>query len=402
MPIIEIISLVLGALVTISLCLWIGLGYRLWTMNRMKPVIREGLALPNPTSATVTIVVPAHNEERVIDRCAISLRKQTHQNLQIIFVLDRCTDSTLEIIKKHAAEDERICIIENEACPEGWAGKCNAARIGASKATGEWLIFTDADTMFDKELVRCAIASAIHRGASLLSLLSSLTITKNFERIVQPIASTFLVRQYPVDRINREERPRPFANGQFLLFNRKTYQDIGGHDAVKEHLLEDIAFARHLCYNGLGKVQVLFADGMLQCSMYPTFSAFQAGWKRIYIEAASKNIKRLRQSAILALIVGVLFPVAGMAGIFVGMQVSPLLFWESIASLISAFLVIAWLYRINNAPIIFALFAPIGAAVVAKIFLNAAFTLKHRIPIRWGGKEYILEPKNNENPANKR
>jgi hypothetical protein len=178
-----------------------------------------------------------------------------------------------------------------------------------------------------------------------------------------------------------------------LLFTRKTYQDIGGHDAVKEHLLEDIAFARHLCYNGLGKVQVLFADGMLQCSMYPTFAAFQAGWKRIYIEAASKNIKRLRQSAILALIVGVLFPIAGTAGIFVGMQVSPLLFWTSIASLSSSFLVIAWLYRINNAPMIFALFAPIGAAVVAKIFLNAVFTLKHRIPIHWGGKEYILEPK---------
>ena len=92
---------------------------------------------------------------------------------------------------------------------------------------------------FDSELVRCAVASAIKREASLLSILSSLTITKTFERIVQPIAGTFLVRQYPVDRINREHRSRPFANGQFLLFSREAYESIGGHDAVKDDLLED-------------------------------------------------------------------------------------------------------------------------------------------------------------------
>jgi chlorobactene glucosyltransferase len=393
MPVIEIISWILGITVTISLFLWVGLGYRLWVMNKSKPVVREGLDLPNPEGESVSIVVPVHNEERVIDRCAESLRNQTHKDLQIIFVLDRCNDKTLEILQKHARQDDRVCLIENENCPEGWAGKCNAAHVGAAKATGVWLLFTDADTQFDKELVRCSVASAIKRGASLLSLLSSLTITKNFERIVQPIASTFLVRQYPVDRVNREHRPRPFANGQFLLFSRKMYEKIGGHNAVKEFLLEDIAFARHICYQKLGRVQMLFADGMLKCSMYPNFTAFQNGWKRIYIEAATRNVKRLRQSGLLAILVGIVFPAAGIAGICVGMQTSPLLFWTSIASLIAAVFVIAWLYRINNAPIIFALFAPIGAAVVAKMFFDSVQILKKRTPIRWGGKEYILEPK---------
>jgi chlorobactene glucosyltransferase len=329
----------------------------------------------------------------VIDRCVTSLRNQTHKNIQIIFVLDRCTDKTFEILQKHAEEDIRIRIIENDNCPEGWAGKCNAAHIGATNATGEWLLFTDADTQFDKELVRCSVASAIKRGASLLSLLSSLTITKNFERIVQPIASTFLVRQYPVDRINREHRSRPFANGQFLLFSREAYEEVGGHAAVKEHLLEDFAFARRIVHGGIGKVQVLFADGMLRCSMYPNFSAFQAGWKRIYIEAASRNVKRLRQSAFLALVTGIIFPAAGVAGIVVGLQTSPTLYWVSIVSLVSAISVIAWLYRINNAPVIFAVFAPIGALVVAKMYFNSVRILTKKIPIYWGGKEYILEPK---------
>ncbi|HIN09900.1 MAG TPA: glycosyltransferase [Phycisphaerales bacterium] len=392
MSTIEITSMVLGVIVVGSLCLWIGVAYRLWLITRTNPTIREGLTLPDPAEASVSVVIPAHNEERVVDKCALSLRNQSHRNIQIIFVLDRCTDRTLEILKRHADEDDRITIVENDSCPEGWTGKCNAAKIGAAKATGDWLLFTDADTQFDEELIRCAVASAINRDASLLSILSTLTITKNYERIVQPIASTCLVRQFPIDRINSEHKTRPFANGQFLLFSRSKYDDIGGHDAVKDHLLEDIAFAKVVHRSG-GKIQVLFADGLLKCSMYPTFSAFQNGWKRIYIEACNRSIKRLKQNAVTVLIVGNILPAAGVAGIIVGRLTSPSLFWTSIASLLATAFVIAWLYRINRAPMIFAVFSPIGALVVAKLFLDAARMLQRKKPIRWGGKEYILEPR---------
>lgn len=392
MSTIEITSHILGAVTAVTLFMWLGIAYRLWVMTRSKSTVIGGLQLPVPTEVLVSIVIPAHNEERVIDRCATSLRNQSHKNIQIIFVLDRCSDGTFEILQKHAAEDDRISLIENDHCPDDWAGKCNAARLGATKATGDWLLFTDADTQFDSELVRCAVASAIERKASLLSILSSLTITKTFERIVQPIASTFLVRQFPVDRINREHRSRPFANGQFLLFSRSAYESIGGHDAVKDDLLEDIAFARKIHSEG-GKVQMLFANGLLRCSMYPSFESFKTGWKRIYIEASTRNINRLRRSALLAIVVSIVLPAVGVAGIIVGNLVSAPLLWISIASLVACVWVICWLYKINNAPIVFAIFAPIGALVVAKLFLDAASMLQHRTPIRWGGRDYILEPK---------
>lgn len=392
MSALEITSHILGVVLAVSTIMWLGIAYRLWVMAMSKSTIREGLQLSIPENVLVSIVVPAHNEERVIDRCVASLRNQTHNNIQIIFVLDRCTDGTLGIVQKHADEDTRVHIIENDHCPDDWAGKCNAARVGAKNATGEWLLFTDADTKFDSELVRCSVASAIKRKASLLSILSSLTITRTFERIVQPIASTFLVRQYPVDRINREIRPRPFANGQFLLFSKESYESIGGHDAVKDDLLEDIAFARKIHAKG-GKVQVLFADGLLRCSMYSTFEAFKTGWKRIYIEASTRNISRLRRSGMLTIVLSVLLPALGVAGIVVGAFISTPLVWLSIASLISCVWVICWLYKINNAPMIYAIFAPFGGLVVAKLFFDAASMLRNRTPIQWGGREYILEPK---------
>ncbi|MEE2912303.1 MAG: glycosyltransferase family 2 protein [Planctomycetota bacterium] len=392
MSAIEITSMALNIVVIGTLILWLGVANRLWLIARTKPTIREGLGLPVPEDVQVSIIVPTHNEERVVDRCVSSLRSQSHKNIQIIFVLDRCTDRTLEILQNHSSEDDRIMLIENDLCPEDWAGKCNAAKIGASKATGDWLLFTDADTQFDEQLVHCAIASALKRGASLLSILSSLTITKNYERIVQPIASTCLLRNFPVDRINGEHRTRPFANGQFLLFTKVAYDAVGGHDAVKDDLLEDIALARAVHKSGL-RVQVLFADGLLKCSMYATFSAFQNGWKRIYIESCNRKVKKLKQNATTIVMVGDVLPAIGIIGIIVGKATSPTLFWTSIASLIISASVIAWLYRINRAPVIFTIFAPFGALVVAKLFRDAARTLQKKESICWGGKEYILEPR---------
>ena len=393
MSLLDITSHVLGIIVAGTLIFWLGFLVRLLRMTKGKPTIREGLSIDIDDSPLVSIIVPAHNEERVIDRCAEALRGQSYENIQIVFVLDRCTDETLHILQKHANEDERVTIIENDSCPDDWAGKCNAARLGSESATGEWLLFTDADTKFNKDLVRCAIASATKRGASLLSLLSSLTTENFFEKVVQPVASTFLVRLYPVDRVNRKENPRPFANGQFLLFKREAYESIGGHHAVHEALLEDIAFARAI-HNDGNRVQILFADGMLAVSMYANYQAFKEGWKRIYIEACHRNVKRLRESAVISLLFNIGFPFAAITGIAVGQMHSTVLLWTSVASLLMYGINVSWLYKMNHAPPLFAFFAPFGGIAVAGILFSAAHMLTHRIPIKWGGRSYILEPTN--------
>ena len=388
----EILQHSIGAIVVVSIVLWVGIGFRLWKMARTKPTALENVHAELNPAELVSIIVPVHNEERVIEKCAHSLRGQTHKNLQLIFVLDRCNDGTKSILERHASEDDRVCIVENNFCPDDWAGKCHAAKLGADKADGNWLLFTDADTEFDTRLVSSTVSSAIDRKADLLSLLSSLTITKVFERIVQPIASTFLVRQFPVDRVNREKRSRPFANGQFLLFSKEAYERIGGHTAVKDDLLEDIAFARLVHRNDM-KVQMLFADGLLRCSMYPSFSAFTRGWKRIFIEASSRNVPRLVRSGVLVLLVTLFLPAINVTGVVVGAQASTALLWSSVASLAIMLVVISWLYCINNAPVMYVVFAPLGGLVVAKLFFDASFILKNRTPIEWGGKTYIVEPR---------
>ena len=399
-PLPLIIACLLLTFAATGLLFWGAVAVRVFRLRRNPPTVRNGLDLPVPDPAPrVSLVIPAHNEEDVIDECVRSLRATHYDDLEIIFVLDRCTDRTLAILTAHADADDRIRLLENDACPDDWAGKCHAAHLGARIATGDYLIFTDADTAFDPDLIRATVALAEDRGVDLVSLLSTLRCTLPFERTAQPVASMRLVAMYPINRVDRgPDRSRPFANGQFMLFRRRAYESIGGHTAVRDDLLEDIAFARridHANRRGL----VLLADGMLRCAMYDSAEAFREGWKRIFIEACKRKPSRLRKQGLRAVTVGIGIPVAQLAALIAGLAgigPSP---WPAalVGCAISTVLVQAWaltsIYRMGGTPARYALYFPAGSWTVARILFAGARDLEARRPIRWAGREYILEPR---------
>lgn len=391
--------------------LWCVITVRLKLLLSRQPTVRAGLDLPEPEGSgggsgggsgsggwpKLSIIVPAHNEQRVIDVCATALRKQNYPDFEIIFVLDRCTDETARIIAAHAAADSRIKVIENEACPEDWAGKCHAARIGAEQAVGEWLLFTDADTEFDPDLARAAVALAGEQQASLLSLLTTLTCKHWFERIVQPLASMTLVQLFPPGRSELGKRARPFANGQFLLFARTWYETVGGHEAVKNDLLEDLAFARAVYHKG-GVVCSFFSDGMLGCSMYGSYADFRNGWKRIFIEACKRRTGQLRKYGLQSIGAGVLAPGIQIATVIVAggiwtidMPLAIAMGSVVLAGWIVQGLCLRTIYGLCGAPRWAVITYPWGSWIVGRMMLHAASDLKHRRPIRWGGREYVLE-----------
>jgi hypothetical protein len=384
-----------------ALIYWIIVVARAWTLLSHRPNVRAGLDLPAPAQwPRLSVIVPAHNEERAIDTCARSLREQTYVNLEIIFVLDRCTDRTLEILQSHVDIDSRLVIIENSDCPEDWAGKCNAARLGAERASGGWLLFTDADTQFEPELCRAAVALALHRHAAMLSLLSSLRFQHAHERVVQPVAAMNLVRMYPYRRTRSSRKVRPFANGQFMLFDRSWYERLGGHAAVKDDLLEDLAFARRLQELGSEAVVVL-SDGMLRCSMYDTPAALREGWKRIFIEACQREPARLRTNAWRVLASGVLAPALQAVGLIVGgllasggeTALGSLLIATVFAGWIVQAATLARIYRASGAPLRASLAFPLGSWIVGRLMLEGARDLIRRRPVRWGGRQYVLKPR---------
>lgn len=370
------------------------------------PTARDGLALfdaqnaQNPQQQLVSIVIAAHNEERVIESCVQSVRRQDYTNIEIIFVLDRCTDRTAEILARHAADDDRIRIVTIDAVSEDWSGKGDAVQVGANHAKGEWIVVSDADGMFDLSLVRAAMGLVRHRDLDMLSILAALVIDRRFLRINQPVATMRLIRMFPLERANRGRESRPFASGGFYVIKREWYEKIGGHAAVRAEFQEDVSLVR-LVHRSGGKTGLAVADGMLHISMYETPEAFRTGWKRIFIGVTSSRLSRLRKHAWRSLGQGLLVPAVqiGAMAAGIGAMIDGYIVLGAAAVTIAgagvAMQVIALMriYKMSGAPMTAVMYYPLGCCRIAGILFAAADDLAHRRIMRWGGKEYTLEPR---------
>jgi hypothetical protein len=256
------------------------------------------------------------------------------------------------------------------------------------------LLFSDADTWFDPACVRATVALANDRGLDMLSLLSTLEGEQWFEKWVQPAAAFELARQYPLLRVNMDgERQRPFANGQFMLFKAEAYRDIGGHEAVKGAVLEDIAFALLLKYRSK-RGGLLMADGILRCGMYGNWEEFVRGWKRIYTESANREAKRLKRYSIRVPVLNALLPDMSVAcmvlAIWLGNPATQI--GGGIvggAGLLAWFIAVGLMLRMSHAPLgqVFGFW--FGSFLVGKIFREAARDLETGKPTKWGGREYV-------------
>lgn len=391
------LGFVASALALLATLYWIVVILRVRRLSRLTPHLRSGLAHPARPDL-VSVVVPAHNEARVIERLARSVFDTSEVNLELIVVLDRCTDDTRARLEAAAMGDPRLQIIENDRCPPDWAGKCNAARVGAEAASGEWLLFTDADVQFDPEALRAALGLAAARELGLLSVYTTLTSTHWWERVVQPAAAIALCRQYPADKVNDPERPRSFANGQFMLFNRSTYEEVGGHVAVKDDLLEDIAFAR-LVHKHEGTIAVVASDGMIVTSMYPSLGRLMAGWKRIFIETTRRNARKLRYYALRSAASGLGAPVGfvavgiGISGVVDGSVPSgAIMIACGLAGLFAQAIGLFAIFRMSSLPTLGVFTWAMGCLVLSLIFLGAARDLDQQRPVKWGGRAYRFGP----------
>ncbi|MEZ6242310.1 MAG: glycosyltransferase [Phycisphaerales bacterium] len=394
-----------GVLLLVSLAsgLYWGAGLRqIVRTRRLLPTARDGVEIGerSPPTGRVCVVVPAHNEREKIGALIASLRAQDYADLRVVLALDRCTDGTPEVAREAVGGDDRFEIVEIDSCPQGWAGKVHAVFEGVARSAGakdaDWLLFTDADTVFDPACVRATLAIAQERGDGLLSLLSTLTTARWYERFVQASCGLELVRQYPPLKASLKDasQRRAFANGQFMLFRRDVYEAAGGHAGVRDELLEDIALARRVRDVGAG-ASMLLADGMLSCAMYDDWAEFRKGWKRIFTEAANRKAGRLRKHAWRVRAVSTGLPLVALAGAGLGAwEVSQGRTWGWACVVVGMAALGVWLVvmgitaRAGGGSAWRAPLAGVGAWLTGSILLEAARDLEAGRPTSWGGREY--------------
>jgi glycosyltransferase involved in cell wall biosynthesis len=228
---------------------------------------------------TVSIIVPARNEEANIAACLESLAIQTGVPFEIIVVDDHSTDRTQDIAGSFSPRYDNVRVIEAAPLPANCTGKNNAVSTGARAARGEWLLFTDADTVHLPGSLARAIAEAKQFNADMLSYSPEQIAITFWEMAILPIVFAELARQFPPTKVSDPNSSIAAANGQYILIRREAYDAIGGHAAVANEILEDVALARLVKQSGR-KLRFRYAADAVRTRMYRNFAQLREGWTK--------------------------------------------------------------------------------------------------------------------------
>lgn len=356
-----------------------------------RPRLRDARPPDGDEAPFISVIVPARNEALNIGRCVGSLLASSYPRLEIIIVDDQSRDGTREIARNLAERDPRVRLIEGRELPEGWLGKNWACWQGFREARGEALLFTDADTRHEPALLGHA-AGALRNGGDLVSLVPQQEMVSLWERIVLPHVFTVLVMRYPdLRRINRSRNPRDaIANGQFILVRRDAYEAVGGHEAVRDEVVEDLRLAQLVV--GAGR-RLFLAHGadLMRTRMYRSLGAIVEGWsKNLAIGARQTVDPWLRPLvpwliAVFVLLVWVVPPVVFLAGLFT--PIDPRVHaWSVLATAAGLVFQVVTLLRMR-VPVLYALSYPLGAAITALLVVRSA--LRGSV-VEWKGRTYRL------------
>ena len=220
----------------------------------------------------VSILVPARNEERNIEKCINSLLQQDYPNYEIIVLDDESEDRTWEILSRLAQGNDRLHLLKGKPLPEGWIGKCWACHQLSEKARGEFLLLVDADTFHQPSMLRSVMDAAHFYQADLISGLPHEKIETFSEVLTIPLISWGILAAIPLPLAFALPHPAlSITIGQLLLFKRESYERINGHIAVKDHVCEDMALGRLIKAKGF-RWRLVDAGDVTECRMYTNLS----------------------------------------------------------------------------------------------------------------------------------
>ncbi|MEW5941989.1 MAG: glycosyltransferase, partial [Chloroflexota bacterium] len=324
---------------------------------------------------------------------------------------DRSTDSTPRILEELRNTDSKISrfssqrrktlesvsrlkIIHGSDLPLGWAGKPHALCQASTVARGAWLCFVDADTFAAPEALVSCYVKALETNADLFTILTFQELVTFWEKVLMPIVLTALSVGFSPRKVNDPKRRDAVANGQFLLIKRSVYDAIGGHERIKDQIVEDKAISEQVKWNGY---RLIIANGyaVARTRMYTSLPEMWEGWtKNIYLGLRERPSLLLLGAfgATLSLIAALFLPVWPLLGLAwwlngggalaLGVIVKALIVWGALlwarARSARGLGLSGWT----------SLTVPLGAGLFAAIMLTSAWKVLSGRGVAWKGRTY--------------
>lgn len=235
---------------------------------------------PSVEQPFVSILVPARDEERNIEACVRSLLAQHYSNFEVIVLNDHSTDGTAGILARLSRSDSRLHVINGAPLPEGWPGKHWACQQLSQTARGEYLLFTDADTRHEPNILTCAVSAAQKENADLVTAIPREEVISLGEKLLVPFMCFGIVSYLPLNLVQKyQSSALSVTIGQFMLFRTSAYQAIGGYATACQNVNDDVLLGRTLIEKGY-RWRILDGNGAVSCRMYHNFNEAVEGFSK--------------------------------------------------------------------------------------------------------------------------
>lgn len=274
------VSFLLALLACATLLLWWVLAYG-WVRGMRSMRALKPRASSDEEAVGVSVVVPARDEAGTVAEALDSLLAQGASVLQVIVVDDRSEDGTGDVARAVGARtaDPRLEVLRVDALPAGWLGKTNAMRVGAERARGRWLLFTDADVVYQPGAIAAAVAYAEARGLDHLAVLPRfLSGSALLASFVGAFALLFSFRTRPWRA--RVAGSRSTAGiGAFALVRASAYRAIGGHERLRMRLDDDLGLGQAMKEAGFAQ-EAAFGPDLIAVEWYPDVASAVRGLQK--------------------------------------------------------------------------------------------------------------------------
>jgi chlorobactene glucosyltransferase len=283
-----------------------------------------------PSDPFVSLLVPARNEEAHIEMCVRSLVGQHYEQLEVLVLDDRSSDATAAMVQAiidelPPAQKGRLQLLQGEPLPAGWVGKNFACYQLSRRAQGEYLFFTDADTVHMPDAVKAVIDCMHGLDVDLLTAQMEYKLKGIAARLVMPLLCFRVFTLLPLTLVSR--RPEPIlaiGNGPLLCFRRRAYEAAGGHQAIKERILEDVSLARAVKAAGY---RIAFVDALdlIACHMYTSFANTWVGFSRTFFSFYNYSLIAALLIIFLDLLLFIVPPLLPLVALFVPLPLNIIL-----------------------------------------------------------------------------
>jgi cellulose synthase/poly-beta-1,6-N-acetylglucosamine synthase-like glycosyltransferase len=388
---VDVINYALVAIFLAVSITWILLIRSLYLTFRDSPFLDKFFPRPH-NKPKVSIILPARNEEKFIERCINSLVEQDYDNYEIVAIDDRSDDNTGEIIKKIAMKTPKVVYVLAEPKPEVWTGKNWACIEGFRRATGELLLFTDSDTVHTQKTISLAVDHLMSEELDALTVIPKMLCLDNWTKITVPVLTTFLHTRFSALRVNDPSKKTGYFFGSFFIIKRNTYESVGTHEGVKTDIVEDCALGKKVKEHGF-KIKMVRGEHLLEAVWARDWSTLWHALKRLIIPLYLQS-ERTAVGIFFAVLFLLFmpFPILAYSSLFVNQSPSFVILFFTTAFTAGLFYLGCTLeaekgMSMGLPPMSL---APVGGLIIVAGFMSGILNAKRSNSLTWRGRKYSL------------